>query len=503
MLCRDPKQGATLHTASSLGWHTVVDCRTGTWVAAPGCAPQPDSSCPLERVHVSATDPASAAAPPSASPARPGAAGATGPSGSVGSGSVVASERPSSHASSAAARITSGGRPSAIASVPFRSGSAPSCQLANATATSSAADSAQHSSQQQRAPGTADTASVPPPCSPCPAAISHAFRVRGCPGCVIFPAALPPEVQLRLSAAALESFPAAPARTNHTPSYGELHGLWQAARGNAVLEHASDHTLSETKRARTAGAAAAERSGASTGARGGGYGPGSSTCAPDRVKGHCADGVMAGVAPATAGGDFGSGVWAPCEPRHLDRRGVSRPGVVTARRLLQKLRWASLGPPYGARCGATPACLWAARRSSPRACACVERAGVREHACYRNVILGNGNLHVVHNPSTMFALQIGRDGRTTTAAPRAAFPRSYGTLRSAMRRWQRLQLRHLCCQRILWHPRPAVRPRPNALVSSFQRQRSRARERVDRRVLPGRSSALMRQSQTTTTPAAR
>jgi hypothetical protein len=50
---------------------------------------------------------------------------------------------------------------------------------------------------------------------------------------------------------------------------------------------------------------------------------------------------------AVNGGEFGSACWVGMEARHLDRRGDVRPGVVTARHMLQKLRWATLGPPYG------------------------------------------------------------------------------------------------------------------------------------------------------------
>jgi hypothetical protein len=50
---------------------------------------------------------------------------------------------------------------------------------------------------------------------------------------------------------------------------------------------------------------------------------------------------------AANGGEFGSACWVGMEARHLDRRGDVRPGVVTARHMLQKLRWATLGPPYG------------------------------------------------------------------------------------------------------------------------------------------------------------
>jgi hypothetical protein len=50
---------------------------------------------------------------------------------------------------------------------------------------------------------------------------------------------------------------------------------------------------------------------------------------------------------AATRGEPGPACWVGKEPRHLDRRGGVRPGVTTARHVLRKLRWATLGPPYG------------------------------------------------------------------------------------------------------------------------------------------------------------
>jgi hypothetical protein len=132
-----------------------------------------------------------------------------------------------------------------------------------------------------------------------------ALRVRACPDCVLFLGAVPPREQAALAAAALAEFPDAPAATNHTARYGALRGLWGAAQRSRVLRKVPPHSEQCED----------EASGDATSAR-----------------------------PALC-----QWQWALLQPEDLDKTGQPRPDLATASRLTQKLRWASIGPRYGAR----------------------------------------------------------------------------------------------------------------------------------------------------------
>lgn len=116
------------------------------------------------------------------------------------------------------------------------------------------------------------------------------FALRSHPGCVIFPGWLTPQAQIQIACDSFTVFPDAPAKTNHSARFGDLAGLWRAAQAEQVLQETPD----------------------------------------------------AGKPGASANWD-----WVGANARHLDKKGEPRPGVVTAKRLWQELRWAALGPAYG------------------------------------------------------------------------------------------------------------------------------------------------------------
>lgn len=79
----------------------------------------------------------------------------------------------------------------------------------------------------------------PPPDADLPPGSSSSVRAlvfRRHPGLVVFPAAVPAQLQLQLMHAALQEWPDPPARTNHTKAYGMmLSGLFQAAQQDLSL----------------------------------------------------------------------------------------------------------------------------------------------------------------------------------------------------------------------------------------------------------------------------
>lgn len=115
------------------------------------------------------------------------------------------------------------------------------------------------------------------------------FSLVSHPGCIIFPGWLSPQAQIKIASDALQVFPDSPAKTNHSAKFGDLTGLWEAARANKVLER--------------------------------------------------------NPSPENQAASMFN--WVDMSQRHLDKKGDPRPGVVTAGHLLQSLRWATLGPPYG------------------------------------------------------------------------------------------------------------------------------------------------------------
>lgn len=117
------------------------------------------------------------------------------------------------------------------------------------------------------------------------------FSLRSHPGCIIFPGWLTQKAQMQIASDSFTIFPDAPAKTNHSARFGDLRGLWEAARAEKVLQKSSD--ASDTR-------------------------------------------------------DSGEWEWVSTCEHHLNKKGEPRPGVVTARRLWEGLRWATLGPPYGA-----------------------------------------------------------------------------------------------------------------------------------------------------------
>lgn len=205
-----------------------------------------------------------------------------------------------------------------------------------------------------------------------------AFAARSCPGFVLFPGALSARAQLALAHATLSQHVEPPAATNHAARFGALAGLCAAAEQGCVLEatppvEAADaQQTSAQGRARRACGNATRRS-----------------ADPHSSGRCCADGMSAAQQQASAcaadeggscmracqgerGAAGGSALaarigarvpseaaeppdsrnarwrWVCMQPHHRDKRGQPRSDVITARHLRRKLRWATLGPPYGA-----------------------------------------------------------------------------------------------------------------------------------------------------------
>jgi hypothetical protein len=172
------------------------------------------------------------------------------------------------------------------------------------------------------------------------------YTLRQCPGCVWFPGWLTDEAQLRIATDAFTRFPEPPATTNHTAQYGALCGLWQAAVSEQLLQAAAAPVTDCTK-------------------------------APDASK------------DATSPWH-----WVDSDHTHRDKQGAFKPGVVSAERLLRRLRWASLGPQYGAAhmhachasCHGICDSMQPARGAVPGDCGC-EAVAIR-HLCAKPRISG-------------------------------------------------------------------------------------------------------------------
>lgn len=116
------------------------------------------------------------------------------------------------------------------------------------------------------------------------------FSLRSHPGCIVFPGWLTPKAQIQIASDAFTVLPDAPAKTNHSARFGDLTGLREAAQADKVLQNSSD---------------------------------------------------------TSDAGDSDRWEWVSSCEHHLNKKGDPRPGVVTAKRLWEGLRWATLGPPYG------------------------------------------------------------------------------------------------------------------------------------------------------------
>lgn len=148
-------------------------------------------------------------------------------------------------------------------------------------------------------------------------------------GLFLIPGALAPELQKRMAVDALTRFPSSPNHTNHTRQLGLLPAepsLWEAARQGLYLH-----------------CPCAPAGLAPSGAPGQGQGQGPAVGAQSAAE----PGQATGAAAACGSGEASppsSNVWSPAPVAGQQQQ--QQQAAPAAAKLLRKLRWATLGPPY-------------------------------------------------------------------------------------------------------------------------------------------------------------
>ena len=163
----------------------------------------------------------------------------------------------------------------------------------------------------------------------------------GAAGLYVIPGALGPGMQRQLIVDALTRFPLAPACTNFTQALGLLPpqpGLWEAARQELFLLRLPQRPGSLEGSGVEAQGAGAQHEEGREGAPGACSSGGAPACGGGCARGGSASGGACDAGAAAAAAN----VWGPSG-------GGAGPGGAQpqpAPRLLRKLRWAALGPPY-------------------------------------------------------------------------------------------------------------------------------------------------------------